>query len=242
LVDKDPALQASTDFITKHFNISGFDPNRLGIAPKQYVTDNKDLEAHLRLILLVKACATTEDFLHRYVHYWAIYKGFKGTKFNKLSEPGEAIIKPALASNIASLCKYVKDLMSVDLSNLVQTLGEAYQLRCVAAHSGGVVDASSARKLSFMGKLKPGDRIHLSWEKFSFYLNAIFKTCNIVEKAIPYTHLRAIEAMWILTEIVEASENITALQARRILIAEYGYHTGAPLKHIIAKEFTLLLE
>lgn len=223
-------------YLSDVITLSNFDTNRIHIPIKQFISENNNHLSHLRMLLLVKGCASLEDFLHRYIKYYAIYSGFVGTNKNKLNVAGDALIKPGMVSNLKSSLLYIKSLMDLTIDSAkLENISSAYQIRCAAAHNGGVVDHETIRKLPNL-QAQIGQRIYLEWPELQNYLQTIHEVASTVEGAIPVKELREIDANWLLQGLFDTNRNLTAKTARKLLITEYNFH-GAPDRAKIAQQF-----
>ncbi|MEW6648416.1 MAG: hypothetical protein AB1450_14535 [Pseudomonadota bacterium] len=230
---------ASTRFIGDILPANNFASKSLGITPAKFALEVDEHIEHLRLVLLVKACAAAEDFIHKYCQYWAISAGYVGHKQNKVNKIGNAIIAPAMISNIAKSTTYIEELTSASLGPKKGTLGPAYDLRCAAAHNGGIIDHEILKKVQFSG-IDIGDRIKLGWHEFHRYIDAIFDVCSRIELIINPTTRHKVEVNWLLQDIFDRDPSLDATSARKILIDNYGYGSSpssAPSKRKIAAIF-----
>ncbi len=189
--------------------VSGFDSERLNVSVGEFCNAIDNQVDHLRLLLLVKACANMEDYLHRIAQIWLVANGYfdaKGSMF--LDRRGKALIAPALVSNLESCLSYLAVLLNADFGSHAGTCGKAYKLRCLAAHNGGIVDHDAIRVFPAM-KSDWGKPIRLEWADLQRYLKAITTTCNVIERAIPMRERIQSEVCVIVGELF-ASEDCVA--------------------------------
>jgi hypothetical protein len=225
---------AASSFIPAVLPVNDYDAQSLSISPEDFERSEDAAISHLRLVLLVKGCAVAESYLQKYAQYWARWKGYEGEKFNLINRTGRAIIGPSQVSNISNIIPYLEELMGADFGKKKGALGPAYQLRCVAAHNGGIVDHENAKKLQFT-KTEIGQQIRLTWNDLKKYLDAIFDVCSQVELVVPSKPRYYIEVNWILQDIFDRDNSTSAIDAKNLL-RMYGF-TKLPSTQEIRRQF-----
>ncbi len=123
-----------------------FDHSMLHEKPSAFIDNAQEYMDHFRMLLVVKGCAILEAYIHRYVHYFAVHLGYLGSKFDSISDVGEAVIKPSMVSNLYNSLRYAEKLMQINFGQELLFVKEAYQVRCAAAHNGGIIDDETAKK------------------------------------------------------------------------------------------------
>ncbi len=232
-------------YIGNLFSLHDFDSIRLNIDIKTFIKESDHYIEHLRMLLLVKGCASLEEYIHRYVKYYIIHIGYIGKKYNKLNEIGEVIAGPALKSNLHDSLNYVEKLMKISFGETLQKVSEAYQIRCAAAHNGGIIDFETAKKIPKFAK-RVGDRILISWNELHIFLDSIYNIAEKIELCIDPRFRKRIEVNWLIQDIIDRKDiivdnkvkEITAGQAKDLLIKNYNYR-GAPDKKTISLRFGL---
>jgi len=124
-------LQSTKTYIRDISPLSNFDNEKLHITPSEFNSNSEDHISHLRMLFIVKGCASLEEYLHRYAQYYAISLGYVGDKRNTLNEIGKAIVKPASVSNLHESLKYLRILLGCDFGDDLESVRVAYQIRCV---------------------------------------------------------------------------------------------------------------
>lgn len=229
------ALTSDSIFIKDVLPISDFDNEKLHISVPDFIASSTEYIAHLRMLLLVKGVASLEEFTHRYIQYFVIHLGYVGPRYNKINELGEALAKPAMASNLFSCLKYVEKLTGCAFGTNLTKVKEAYQIRCAAAHNGGIIDHETAKKLpQFSGQI--GKRIELEWNALHGYLKSIHAVALKIEESLNANEVRAVEVNWLLQDLFDANGALTARQARKLLKQEYHYQF-VPSSTLISQKF-----
>ena len=223
-------------YLNEILPLSDFDNGKLHITASEFMRESETHISHLRLLLVVKACALLEEYLHRQAHYYAIHLGYVGKKFNELNEVGKTMIKPTLVSNLHESLKYFQHLATLNFGSLMLTIKEAYEIRCAVAHNGGIVDHETARRLPKFNKII-GQRIQINWSELNIYLKAIHDVATKMDECLPVGRIRSIEVNWLLQGLFDLDKNLTAKAARKLLITEYNYPEGVPSAEIIASRF-----
>lgn len=227
----------STDkFVDEMLPLPDFDNHRLHITPNEFIAQADAHIAHLRLLLVVNVCAVLEEYLHRYTHYYAIHMGHVDIKFNRVTEEGCKKIKNVLVSNLQSSLTRFQQLTDCNVTDQIQIINEAYQIRCAVAHNGGIVDREVSQKLPKYKEMI-GKRICLSWQELNVYLMAIYDVATQVDECLPVNQIRSIEVNWLLQDIFDSENGITAKAARTQMISEYNYPEGIPDAKAIATRF-----
>lgn len=224
-----------TNFIKDVFPLKDFENERLHITAKDFIASTDEYVAHLRMLLLVKGVASLEEFIHRYIQYFVIHLGYVGQKYNKINKIGEAVAKPALVSNLSNCLKYVQELTGCKFGTDMGKVNEAYQIRCAAAHNGGIIDHETANKLPKY-KARIGNRIELDWNELHDYLKSIHAVAIKLEVSLPINNVRAIEVNWLLQDLFDTTPTLTARQARKLMKQAYNYQF-VPNANIIAQRF-----
>lgn len=223
------------NFIKDVLPLSSFDNEKLHISASDFITSTSEYVAHLRMLLLVKGVASLEEFVHRYIQYVTIHLGYMGPKYNKINEIGEALAKPAMVSNLYNCLKYVEKLLGCTFGTDLNKVKEAYQIRCAAAHNGGIIDHETAKKLpQYNGQI--GKRIELEWSVLHEYLKSIHAVALKIEDSLPVAVVKGVEVSWLLQDLFDANPALTAKQARKLLKQEYNYQF-VPSPTIIAQKF-----
>lgn len=174
-----------TDLLTARFPVPDYPAERLSIPVQEFCDQASGNEDHFNLLLLVKACANMEHYLHKIAQIWAIEQGyFDVLATDLLDKRGKALIKPARVSTLDDSLKYIELLLSIEFGSALNVVRKAYKLRCVAAHTGGVVDEGALTEFPEL-KSQLGDRIHLSWDQLNSYLKSIQLCCSRIENSIP---------------------------------------------------------
>ncbi len=194
------------DHLTTMLPVSGFESKRLNISAGEFRNGSDRYIEHLRVLLLVKACANMEGYIHRIAHIWAARNGyFDGKAASGIDVRGRALIKPAMVSNLKGSLEYLQTLLGGNFGADLAVCTEAYQLRCIAAHNGGVVDRESAKAFPQFGSVI-GEPVRLGWSELKQYLRAISAVSNEIERAIPSRHRVHGEVALIATELVKFRE------------------------------------
>lgn len=197
---------SKTDRLMAVLPVKGFESERLNISIGDFSDHLNDHVDHLRLLLLVKACANLEDYLHRIAQIWVVGDGYfdaQGSMF--LDRRGKALIAPALVSNLESSMNYLALLLGTTFGSHAGLCGKAYKLRCLAAHNGGIVDQEAIKVFPAM-KAEWGNPIRLAWSDLHKYLKAISATTNLIERAIPTRKRVQSEVRIIVGELIGAKE------------------------------------
>lgn len=214
------------DRLTRAAPVAGFPNARLNVSVGEFSDEADRHEDHFNLLLLVKACASLEDYLHRMVQIWAIGQGFfDANETLMLDRRGVALIKPAMVSNLESSLSYVELLLHLDFGASRSRLGKAYKLRCVAAHNGGVVDQDTLKAFPRM-KDDLGKPIRLSWNELHGYLKAASDACAKLENGVRKNVRVKGELSVILGGLLKAGEAKVGDEpkSRALLIENYGFN------------------
>ena len=215
----------------------GFDPKRLGVSAASYAADLDDHLGHLRLLVLVKAVASLESLLQRYAELHTAF-AFRGKSANMLSEVGKAIVRPANTGGMKEYLPYVCELVGAKIdADDRKALQEAYQLRCAAAHNGGVVDAETATKVPRLKKLM-GVPIRLGWSELNAFLESAFNVAQCIELEIGGRNLRRVEIEWHIQDMIDLDRSVTAIEVRKQLAERHG-HQSIPSRDSICRRFGL---
>jgi hypothetical protein len=222
--------------------VTGFEAQRLNVSVGEFCAAIDNHVDHLRLLLLVKACANMEDYLHRIAQIWLVANGYfdaEGKMF--LDKRGKALIAPALVSNLESSLSYLAVLLSVNFGSNAGVCGKAYKLRCLAAHNGGVVDYEAIKVFTSL-KSELGRPIRLSWPDLHCYLRAITGACNAIERAIPMRDRIRSEACILVGEVFGTDSSVLHTEAtvRQLLKDRFEFNRLPSRKYLsdVVKAFS----
>ncbi len=223
---------SNNDFIPHLLSAAQFDHARYHITKTEFRESIQPLLDHHNLLLLVKACANFEDFLHRFVTLWAVSQGHESPiDSGKLGVVGNAIIAPAMKSNIAGSLDYIESLISCNPDSYRDKFSKAYLLRNLAAHNGGVCDWDTAKKLQQADR-QPGSRIHLKWDELCIYLEAMEKTAVKLETHLTPEQRKNSETRLLIRQIVLKTPTTSENEVKRIMVETYGYQRLPPRKRL----------
>jgi len=218
------------------FPVAGFDQERLNVSTVEFLRQAEQHEDHLHLLLLVKACASRDDYLGRIAAIWAVIQGYADPSEKAfVDRRGRAIIQPATVSNLESALSYLELLLRIKLDGNAGLVGKAYKLRCIAAHNGGIVDQDTLkvfpRMIATLGK-----PIRLDWKDLPEFLNAIGECCETIEEALPSKEKRSSELKIILHGLIQAKVigPLDEVKARTLLTTTFGFNNLPDRKRLAA--------
>lgn len=154
-----------------------------------------------RLHLLVITSASLEAYLKDAVFHHLASTGYvkrpeKLTDPLKLNAVGEALGYPILGkSSVPEPLKYCEELLGVDYGGYRSTWTHAYRLRCIAAHTGGMV---TSKDLKHLKAYDEHDMIGLSWAELRKAMDAADQIVTITDNKISTQQSRIIEAECVL--------------------------------------------
>lgn len=225
----------SPGFVGHVRSAPGFDPQRLGITAERYLEGEDDIINHLRVLLLVKGVSALETLIHRYVELKVAAMGHVEAG-NELSRAGKALAKPGMVSNIVPSGSYLQHLLAIRFPDPLTTkLSKSYQLRCLAAHNGGVVDDSAIKQFPAFATRR-GEQIHLTWPDLHEYLEAIADAAKRYELGFPAPELKRVENQWLIKDLVDRNPRITASEVRARLTSDFRRQSMSS-KYLISRKF-----
>lgn len=152
-----------------------------------------------RLHLLVLTAASLEAYLHEatFVHLAAAGYVKRPTTLVeplKLNDLGEALGKPILGkASLPEPLKYAEQLFALDYGDHRAVWTKAYKLRCVAAHTGGMVSSKHLKDIPDLD-LDEYDMIGLEWNELREAMKAADHIASQTDYAIASDESRLIEA------------------------------------------------
>jgi hypothetical protein len=220
--------------ITKALAVSGFDDKRLHATVGEIADKTDSLEDEMNLLLLVKACAGLEDFIHRFVLMWAVSKGYCETP-NKpiLNRLGKAVTAPAMVSSLESSLSYLELLLRIKFGKTLTRLGKAYKLRCIAAHNAALVDYEAVKILPELSSVM-GTPIRLGWARLHEYLKAIGDAGETLEAVLSEKERKRSELQLIVHGLLKNEEfhPKTEQNVRRVLVKQCEFQNLPDRKHL----------
>ena len=225
----------ATITVTSILNVKRFPAKRLEITPSKFIADVTDNIDHLRMLLLVKACALLEYYLRQILAYTLYSRGLHGRAFNKLNIAGNYIFD-SCEQNLRKLIDCLRDL-SPNIPESYKSVIEAYKTRNAAAHSGGIIDGATAKDVPRYAK-KIGQRITIDWPLMEKYLKAIYEVAEWAESTLAGAELKKIELNWLIQDIIDAEKITTAQKVRAEIRAIYEKE-GIPSVNVIAERFNI---
>lgn len=169
-----------------------------------------------RLHILVLTAASLESYLHEaiFIHLAAtgyVVRPTAPTEALKLNAVGEAIGKPILGrSSLPEPLKYAEQLLTVSFGTHRETWVHAYKIRCIAAHTGGMVNSRHLRDIPNLD-YDEFDMIGLEWDELRLAMNAADQIATIIDERISSPEVCLIEAEQLM-RIMKAKETLPARQ------------------------------
>lgn len=191
-----------------------------------------------RLHLLVLCSANLEAFLKDAVRAYVLGRGPEyRTSDIELSEHGEAIAKPVLGySSIPAMLVYVEALLGIRLGNAREVCSNAYSLRCIAAHQGGVLTTQS--KIKFGQRPKAlGDIIRVSWADLKDLLAATYTVAETIDRAVYTDQVRDLEVERFYMELHRLGKHSKYRGEFWASLASAGMRWGNPLRKRLRTRF-----
>ena len=206
------APQVTTGFTAKMFTLTTAD----------YVAISAEMHNRMRLQLLLICSANLESYLNDISFAYIASLGHASSP-TKLNEIGEALGRPILeVASVPRPLAYAEKLFDVDLGALRTQWNHLYKLRCVVAHSGGVMTARSKKDLSQMPTPPLNTHLGLTWDELSKALDSAYKIVTKIDTKLRTREVKAAELQRELFLLKEAKDLPPEKDISSFLYKQYG--------------------
>ena len=210
--DQAIAQQVTTGLTAKMFTLT----------TAEYVAISDEMHNRMRLQLLLVCSANLESYLNDIAFAYIASLGYIASP-TKLNEIGEALGSPIL--NVASVPRplaYAEKLFDVDLGAFRTQWDNLYKLRCVVAHSGGVMTARSKRELSQVATPPLNAYLGLTWTDLAKALDSAYQIVTKIDKKVRTREVKAAELQRELFLLKEANGLPPEKKIDYFLFDQYG--------------------
>lgn len=188
----------------------------------EYVAISEEMHNRMRLQLLLICSANLESYLNDIAFAYIASLGHAASP-TKLNEIGEALGRPILeVASVPRPLAYAEKLFDVDLGALRTQWSHLYKLRCVVAHSGGVMTARSKRDLSQIPTPPLNKHLGLTWAELAKALGSAYKIVTKIDKKVRTREVKAAELRRELFLLKEANDLPPEKNIDSFLFSQYG--------------------
>jgi hypothetical protein len=219
-LDKAKSLNQSQAIATQV--TTGFTAKMFTLTTTEYVAISDEMHNRMRLQLLLVCSANLESYLNDIAFAYIASQGHVASP-TKLNEIGEALGRPIL--EVASVPKplaYAEKLFDVDLGALRTQWNNLYKLRCVVAHSGGVMTARSKRELSQIATPPLNAHLGLTWAELAKALDSAYQIVTKIDKKVRTQEVKAAELQRELFLLKEVNGLPPEKKINTFLFNQYG--------------------
>lgn len=201
---------------------TGFTADMFTLTTAEYVAISGEMQNRTRLQLLLVCSANLESYLNDIAFAYIASLGHVASP-TKLNEVGEALGRPILdVASVPRPLAYAEKLFDVDLGALRTQWIQFYKLRCVVAHSGGVMTARSKRELSQLATPPLNTHLGLTWSELAASLDSAYQIVTKIDKKVRTREVKAAELLRELFLLKETNELPPKKKIDSFLFDKYG--------------------
>ncbi|MFK4448482.1 hypothetical protein ABH944_008550 [Caballeronia udeis] len=201
---------------------ASFTATMMTLTVEEYKDVNDEMFNRTRLQLLLVCSANLESYLNDITFAYIASKGHTLSPV-KLDEIGAALGSPILdVASVPRPLAYAEKLFEVDLGVLREQWTHFYKLRCVVAHSGGVMTARSKRELSSMATPPLNTHLGLTWDDLSKALDSAYKIVTAIDKKVRTIDVKKAELLRELTLVKKTGDLPLEKKLATFLYNQYG--------------------
>lgn len=201
---------------------TGLTAKMFALTTAEYIAISAEMHNRMRLQLLLICSANLESYLNDIAFAYIASLGHTSSPI-KLNEIGEALGRPILdVASVPRPLAYAEKLFGVDLGTLLAQWKNFYKLRCVVAHSGGVMTARSKKDLSQMSTPPLNAHLGLTWDELSKALDSAYKIVKKIDAKVRTREVKAAELQRELFLLKESNDLPAKRDLGTFLYKQYG--------------------
>lgn len=201
---------------------TSFTAQMMTLTAEEYKNVNDEMLNRTRLQLLLVCSANLESYLNDITFAYIASKGHTLSPV-KLDEIGTALASPILdVASVPRPLAYAEKLFEVALGTLRDQWTHFYKLRCVVAHSGGVMTARSKRELSSMATPPLNTHLGLTWDELAKALDSAYKIVTAIDKKVRTVDVKKAELLRELTLVKQTDGLPPEKKLATFLFDQYG--------------------
>lgn len=188
----------------------------------EYAEMSTEMIERTRLHLLLLCSANLESYLHDITFAYLAGKGYS-KKADELNEIGTALGSPILGyASVPKPLIYAEKLFDVDLSEFRKKWNLFYKIRCVVAHSGGVMTARAKKDLGSMKTPDLHKHLGLTWAALFEALQSADLIVSRIDEKVRSKEITLAEILLELTLLKNTKAMPSKDKVWEFLHKEYG--------------------